>query len=106
MAESKKTSPRKKSAPKSAPAPVAATPVAKPIAPVHNSAPVAKPAAPAAKSAPAPRTISAEERARMVQEAAYYRAEKRGFQGDPHEDWTAAEAEISAKLARENVRVV
>lgn len=100
MAETKKTSTRKKASPKAA-APVAAT-VTAPVAPAAPAPAAAKPAAPAK---PAPRTITASERARMVQEAAYYRAEKRGFQGDPHEDWVAAEAEISARLARENVRV-
>jgi hypothetical protein len=35
----------------------------------------------------------------MIAEAAYYRAEKRGFQeGDPVEDWLAAEEEINEKL--------
>lgn len=35
------------------------------------------------------------DRHQMVQEAAYYRAEKRNFLGgDPLEDWIAAEAEI------------
>jgi hypothetical protein len=39
-------------------------------------------------------------RRQMIQEAAYFRAEKRGFQGgDPVADWLAAEAEIDA-LAR------
>jgi DUF2934 family protein len=33
----------------------------------------------------------------MIQEAAYFRAEARGFVGgDPVEDWLAAEAEIDA----------
>ena len=31
---------------------------------------------------------------KMVAEAAYHRAEKHGFQGDPLEHWLAAEAEI------------
>jgi hypothetical protein len=39
-------------------------------------------------------------RRQMIAEAAYFRAEKRGFQGgDPVTDWLAAEAEIDA-LAR------
>lgn len=40
------------------------------------------------------------ERWRMIAEAAYYRAEKRGFfGGNPMEDWAAAEREIDAQYA-------
>ena len=46
-------------------------------------------------------TISAEERRRMIAEAAYYRAERRGFVGgDPIEDWLTAEAELEGRLNR------
>ena len=45
------------------------------------------------------RQISAEERYRMIQEAAYFRAEKEGFLCDPWKCWLVAEAEIDAKLA-------
>jgi hypothetical protein len=34
----------------------------------------------------------------MIAEAAYYRAQRRGFRGDPIRDWTEAEAEIDAQL--------
>lgn len=45
--------------------------------------------------------ITAEERWRMVAEAAYLRAEKRGFSGgDPVEDWLLAEREIEALIGR------
>jgi predicted RNase H-like nuclease (RuvC/YqgF family) len=37
-----------------------------------------------------------ERRRRMVAEAAYYRAEKRGFRGDPLADWIEAEKEIES----------
>lgn len=38
---------------------------------------------------------------RMVAEAAYYRAEKRGFVGgSPEEDWYAAEAELRSAARR------
>ena len=38
---------------------------------------------------------SADQKRRMIAEAAYYRAEKRGFaNSDPVQDWLAAEAEI------------
>lgn len=44
--------------------------------------------------------ISAEERYRMIAEAAYYRAVKRGFVGgDTVNDWLEAQAEVDAELA-------
>lgn len=44
-------------------------------------------------------TVSAHRRREMIAEAAYYRAEKRGFTGgDPVADWVAAEAEVDALL--------
>lgn len=44
--------------------------------------------------------VTPEERARMIAEAAYYRAERRGFApGHELEDWLAAEAEIDRELA-------
>jgi hypothetical protein len=47
------------------------------------------------------REITPEERWKMIAEAAYYHAEKRGFAGgDSAEDWMAAESEIDAKLAK------
>lgn len=46
------------------------------------------------KNFPAKTTATAEERHRMIAEAAYLRAEARGFRGDPLEDWLQAEAEI------------
>jgi len=43
--------------------------------------------------------VSADERRRMIAEAAYYRAARRGFApGDPDRDWIEAEAEIDAWL--------
>lgn len=43
--------------------------------------------------------ISAAERSRMIAEAAYYRAQNRGFEsGDPVGDWLAAEREIDTRL--------
>ena len=45
--------------------------------------------------------VSTEERRRMIAEAAYYRAERRGFAGgDPVEDWLTAEAEIEGRFNR------
>ena len=44
-------------------------------------------------------TITTEERMRMVETAAYYRAERRGFvSGQEADDWLAAEAEIDALI--------
>jgi hypothetical protein len=58
----------------------------------------AKPAAPAAVSSPR-LTVSEEARRAMIAEAAYLRAERRGFAtGNEEEDWLAAEAEVDALL--------
>lgn len=44
-------------------------------------------------------TLTPEQRFQMICDAAYYRAERRGFVGgNPHEDWLAAEAEIDAMI--------
>lgn len=51
------------------------------------------------KKAAAGRQVSAEERYRMIQEAAYFRAEKEGFDCDPWKCWLVAEAEVDAQLA-------
>lgn len=65
---------------------------------------------PAKRKVPATRTapagillpVSHEERWRMVAEAAYYIAQRRGFAGgDTTADWVAAEAEVDAKLKEE-----
>lgn len=58
----------------------------------------AKGAAPAGVLLP----VSHEERWRMVAEAAYYIAQRRGFVGgDANADWAQAEAEVEAKLKQE-----
>ena len=60
-----------------------------------------KPASPDKQAAPPSQTVSQEERWRMVAEAAYLRAEKRGFSGgNPTDDWLEAEAEVDALLAK------
>jgi hypothetical protein len=44
--------------------------------------------------------VSVEERQRMIAEAAYFRAQQRGFNGgDPLDDWLAAEQEINWTLS-------
>ncbi len=73
----------------------AAAPVAKPVA-VAAPAKAAAPAKPAAKPAVDPQV-----RLRMIAEAAYYIAEKRGFIHGHHDaDWAQAEKQIDALLAR------
>jgi hypothetical protein len=45
--------------------------------------------------------VGPEQRAALIAEAAYFRAEKRGFApGFETEDWLAAEAEVDARLLR------
>jgi hypothetical protein len=45
--------------------------------------------------------ISAEERHRLIAEAAYERAQRRGFiGGDPVADWLEAEQDVLARLPR------
>lgn len=64
----------------------------------------AKPAPKAASAAPAARAakpVSAEERYRMIQEAAYYIAEGKKFASDPFEDWRQAETQIDTLLRKE-----
>lgn len=53
----------------------------------------------AAQAAPAP-AVSAEERRRMIAEAAYYKALTRQLEGnaDPVADWLEAETEIDRQL--------
>ena len=47
-------------------------------------------------------TASRKSRESMIAEAAYYRAEQRGFQGgNTIEDWLAAEKEVDEKLTKE-----
>jgi len=59
-----------------------------------------KPPAPQRDPAPG-KTVTPEERWRLVAEAAYLRAESRGFSGgNPTDDWLAAEAEIDKKLSK------
>ncbi|MCL4792377.1 MAG: DUF2934 domain-containing protein [Gammaproteobacteria bacterium] len=51
------------------------------------------------KPAEAAPCISPEERVQMISEAAYFRAEQRGFMvGDDLADWLAAESDIDALL--------
>ncbi|HMO05809.1 MAG TPA: DUF2934 domain-containing protein [Kiritimatiellia bacterium] len=97
---------KEKAAPK-AKAPVKPVEAPKPAPAAAKPASATKPV-PAAKAAPAKaaaKTISAQERYHMIDEAAYYRAEKSGFQVDPHANWVAAEKEIDELLAKQNIKV-
>lgn len=99
----KKAAPAKKpAAPKAAkPAATAGKKAATPKKPAVAKKPAAAAKAPAktrARKASKP-AVSPEERYRMIQDAAYFIAEKHGFTGDNHAFWVQAEQEIDAKLA-------
>ena len=48
-----------------------------------------------------PQKANTEQRQKMIAEAAYFRAERRGFHGgDPVDDWVTAEIEIDALLKK------
>lgn len=72
----------KKAAPKAAPA-------KKPVAKAVPKAVAAK------KKKPA---VTPEQRYKMIEEAAYYIAERHGFSGDSAYFWSLAEAEINNRL--------
>ena len=81
--------------------------VTKPTAKAPTRAKAATPRSTAAATKRAPKrpapdvvvTIAPDERQRMIAEAAYYRAERRGFSGGSEiEDWLAAEAEVDGLL--------
>ena len=116
MAKSTAAKNVKKEVSKPAPVKAKAAPVvkAKPVAKVEAVKPVevVKPAAAASASkvvakpaVKASKIISAQERYHMIDEAAYYRAEKSGFQVDPHANWVAAEKEIDELLSKQNIKV-
>lgn len=69
-----------------------AKPAEKKVAPAKATA--------AKKTNSKPHKISAEERYRMVEVAAYFMAERNHFAGSPVEYWTAAEAQIGKLLAK------
>jgi hypothetical protein len=80
-------------------APAAAAPVEK-----KKAAPRKAPAKAAAGSAGKPRkkaaapAVTPEQRYRMIQDAAYFIAERNGFVGDNHAYWLQAEQAIDAEL--------
>lgn len=110
MAESKAATTTKKPAAvkASAPAATATKPAAKkaPAKPAATKSAVAKPAAKpsgskvTANKPKAPKLkVTPEQRHFMIAEAAYYRAESRGFEGGYEwQDWMDAEAEIERMI--------
>ncbi len=80
----------KKSSVKKVASKAAAAPKAAPKA-------VAPKAAPKAVAAPKKPAVTPEQRYKMIEEAAYYIAERHGFNGDSAYFWSLAEAEINAK---------
>lgn len=102
MAEQKPTTPAEPATAETAPRKPART--AKPkVAAAEPAGTGASARKPAAKSPPrAKRAVefSADVRAQMIREAAYFIAEARGFVGgDPSHDWLAAEAKIDLELS-------
>jgi len=92
--KSSKTTAKKVPAGKQATADVktAAKPAVRKAAPKKTSTSVSK----ATQKAT---TMSTEERRRLIAEAAYLRAEQRGFiGGDPVQDWMEAEADLDTRL--------
>jgi hypothetical protein len=78
-------------------------PPARPTEPATEKTARAKSSTPrvrkTAKNVAAPVTISGDVRRAMIAEAAYLRAERRGFApGSEAEDWLAAEAEVDVLL--------
>ena len=66
--------------------------------PAAKKSPAKKPAAKAAAAAPKASALTPEQRYKMIEETAYYIAERHGFSGDSAYFWSLAEAEINAKL--------
>ena len=65
-----------------------------------KAAPKAAPKAPAKAAKPA---VTAEQRYLMVQEAAYFIAEKHGFNGDSKYFWALAEAQIEDAISNNSL---
>ena len=76
----------------------ASKPAEKPT--TKKTAPRARRAAPHKPAADGVTGLTAQERHALVAQAAYFRAEARGFAaGGEFEDWVAAEAEVNAQMA-------
>jgi hypothetical protein len=77
-------------------------PAAKKVAPKAAATKKVSAKKPAAKKTSAANvsTVSGFERYKMIEVAAYYMAEKKGFKGSSTDYWVAAEKEIDKKLAK------
>lgn len=74
-----------------------------PSAPLRSNPSVATPR-PAPDASPGADLIQPERQRALIAEAAYFRAERRGFEsGHELEDWCIAESEVNARLARGDV---
>lgn len=72
-----------------------------PTSTVRKRAPRKSTAVPKAEIESLTRFVGLEQRSALIAEAAFFRAEKRGFApGFEVDDWLAAEAEVDAKLLR------
>lgn len=90
---------KSKSAPAAKPVAAKPAPVAKPVPVAKKAEPVVVKPVQSAKKAQT--TVDVEVRRRMIAEAAYYIAEKRGFIHGHHDvDWAEAERQIDALLAK------
>lgn len=66
-----------------------------------RQAPARRRAAPRREAEVTPAAIGPEDRYRLIAEAAYHRAQKRGFAaGGEVQDWLEAEAEVDARLGK------
>ena len=74
-------------------------PAAAKVAASKPAAPKTAEKKPAAKRAAKAMNVTAEQRYRMVAEAAYFRAESNQFMSDPVRDWIEAESDIAALLS-------
>lgn len=98
MAETTGKSTRKTSADKAPAAPKTRTRAAADAPAAAKKSPTRKSAGQA--TAAGKNKMSAEERYRMVEVAAYFLAERNNFKGNPVEYWTQAEAQISSLLGQ------
>jgi len=106
-AAASKSTTAKKAAAKTAPAASKPkeTAAAAQAKPTPETAPEAAPEASGESgtaSEPPAAEVTPEQKLQMIAEAAYFRAERRGFVGgNPTEDWVAAEAEVEARLSQQ-----
>lgn len=102
IVKTKATGAAKKTAPAVAKPKTTKTPAVKKVAAAKPPAKKAVPAKVTTTKATAAKKTAAkptpEERYRMVETAAYFIAERHGFQGNSAEHWTAAEKEIAERL--------